>query len=151
MIFLQSISKEILPEKEGLLVVRHPGYNKIPKRWLFPFFNFERNKESKAYVPYWKKSYYFMGGFNGGKTENYLKLIDDLANNIKIDLDKNIIARWHDESHLNSYLIRKKKKILNPDVYANPEGKKTFKKPRIMILDKSKLGGHNYLRENENN
>ena len=68
-----------------------------------------------------------------------------LNNNINEDLKKGIIAVWHDESHLNSYLVDKKVKLLNPS-YGYPEDWDLPFNPKIMILDKRKFASLNELR-----
>ena len=76
-----------------LTAVIHPG---------FPT-SFERNPQSTAYVA--GDPPYYQGCFIGGSTSAFLKMCDKLAKNIDIDDSRNIVAIWHDESHLNRYLI----------------------------------------------
>lgn len=132
------ICEDIITEEEFLLpdtltVVSHFGFlcchpNRLP---------YERNSKSTAYIPYNTNGFYVLGGVNGGPTQLYLNLINQLKENIDIDLANNIVAAWHDESHLNKYILDKKinKKIL-VSPYALPEGKSHNGK--IKILDKSK-------------
>ena len=97
-----SIGKEILPDKSGLVMGMWPGkrLNQHPM-----FFPYERNKKSLAYVaPYGKDYYYYMGGINGGNSKTYLQMIRTLSKNIRNDYDRGIIAKVHDESHINAYL-----------------------------------------------
>lgn len=147
MIFIKHITEEILPEKEGLLGVLHPGYQGKSRET----FTYDENPKSLAYIPKTEGQYYFMGSFNGGKSENYLELINELNRNIKTDLSNNIIALWHDESHLNRYFINHNCKILSK-IYATPEkrfpGSIKNRKAKIIIRDKSraKYGGHKWLR-----
>lgn len=141
MLFIDYIGNEILPIKEDLLVVKHPGfYNKNNLE-----FTYDRNEKSLAYIPFGEGKYYVAGGFNGGKAEEFIKLIDKLDSNIKIDLDRNIIALWHDESHLNKYILDKKIKILGCD-YIYPEGWNIPFDKKILVRDKSKYGKINNLR-----
>lgn len=144
--FLQTVGNEILPDnQERLMCVLHPGfYNKERKE-----FTYETDRESTAYIPANKGEHYFMGGFNGGVSSDYLKLIATLKNNIETDLINNKIAIWHDESHLNAYLLEKKKKILTPS-YGYPEGWDLPYPPKVLILDKTKWGGHEKLRGTTN-
>lgn len=143
--FITIVDESILPkEEEKLLAVQHPGYfNKQPKE-----FPVETNMSSKAYIEPGTCINYFMGGFNGGKTKYYLELIKEVDFNIQADLKKKIIAIWHDESHLNKYLIGKNIKILSPS-YGFAEGWDLPFEPKILILDKSSFGGHNWLRDNK--
>lgn len=142
-IFLEEISENILPtSKEGLLVVQHPGfYNKKNSQYTY-----ERNKKSLAFIPYGKGDYYVCGGVNGGTAHAYINMIKNLKEAIDIDIKHRIIAQWHDESHINKYILNKNYKILSPE-YAYPEGSQLPFSPRILILDKNKFGGHDFLRE----
>ena len=79
-----------------------------------------------------------MGGLNGGKTLAYLKLFKDCSQQIHTDLDHNIVAIYHDESHLNSYLRSHKCMIYSP-AYGYPEGKQLPFEPKIIIRDKVKI------------
>ena len=148
MIFLQPVGIEILPTEEdgGLMVVKHPGFfNKANTE-----FTFERNELSKAYIPYGDGKHYFMGGFNGGIAKDYLQLIKKLYEQIEADIKNNIIAIWHDESHLNHYMLTHKCKILDSS-YGYPERWDLPFEPKILIKDKAKLGGHDFLRSSHGN
>jgi hypothetical protein len=89
--------------------------------------------------------YYVQGSFNGGTSTAYLALVRQLEKNIQADLDNNIIAVWHDESHLNRYVSDKHPKVLSP-AYAYSEGAELGFPPKILMLDKKKLGGHKIMR-----
>lgn len=141
--FLADITDDILPTdaEDGLLAVLHPGfYEKTNKE-----FTYDRTPSSTAYIEQGAGIHYFMGGFNGGTTTNYLALIKTLSSNIQTDLENNIIALWHDESHLNRYLLDKSPKILTPE-YGYPEGLGLPFKPKVLIRNKNKYGGNDYLR-----
>lgn len=143
------LEEDILPiDDEELFVTIHPGfYNKRPWRYAY-----EHNRKSLAYIKWGKGKNYYAGGFNGGKTENYLKMIRLLSDNINTDLSKGIIARWHDESHLNRYVNdydENRIRILSP-AYLYPEGWDLPFEKKIIVRDKAKLGGHEYLRQINN-
>lgn len=141
--FIRKIGDDILPDEsnDGLLAVIHPGFfNKTNKD-----FTYERNIASTAYISYDEGKNYFMGGFNGGKTDSYLQLIRTLNTNIHKDLANNLIAIWHDESHLNHYLLSKNPKVLTPE-YGCPEGVNFSFPPKIIIVDKARFGGGDFLR-----
>lgn len=141
--FVDRVDESILPShEEGLLAVLHPYfYNK--ERSELPY---EANPLSAAYIAPDEGKCYFMGGFNGGTSPRYLELIKDISLRIQKDLSKGIIARWHDESHLNKYLLERSVKILTPQ-YGYPEGFDLDLIPKIIILDKGKFGGHSWLRD----
>jgi len=141
LLFLNKInSDEFLPhDKEKLVGCLHPGYyNKTTDE-----FTYENNPKSKASITKGGGLNYFAGGINGGLTKDFIKVIEILKNNIDIDLKNNITAVWHDESHWNWYLNNHMNivKTLSPS-YLYPEGKDLPFVPKIIIRDKSLLGGH---------
>lgn len=143
--FVDFVQEEILPgaHNDGLMAVIHPYfYDKGSSE-----FSYERNEASKAFIPYGKGKYYFMGAFNGGLTAAYLKLIENLKENINNDLQNGIIAVWWDESHLNNYMLHRNPLALSP-AYLYPEDYDLPFKPKLLILDKLKYGGHSFLRGN---
>jgi hypothetical protein len=144
---VEIVDKTFLPsDEEGLLAVKHTWlYNTSPTE-----FPLETNPKSTAYIEPGTATHYFMGGLNGGTTRCYLQLIKDINRNIYEDLGKNIIAIWHDESHLNKYLLGKKIKILGTE-YGYPQGAELPFKPKIIILEKGRFGGHAWLRSGKKN
>jgi len=143
MICLQNIDESILPNhEEQLVVVKHPGFFDKERS----SYTYETNPLSKAYIPHEKGEYYFMGGFNGGIGKYYRELVKTLKENIDYDLQKNkLVAIWHDESHLNQYMVNKTPKILTP-AYGYPEGVELPFEKKIIILDKNLFGGHDVMR-----
>ena len=139
---------EILPKgEEKLFFTLHPGYFEKP----LEDYPYDRNPLCSAYVKETEGQYYFAGGFNGGVTSEYLNMMKCLSERIQKDLEKGIIPVWHDESQINKYAIEYDKpyRILNP-CYLNPENKDwniLFEK-KIIVLDKEKYGGHDFLRDN---
>lgn len=65
----------------------------------------ETNPQSKAFVNANENISYVAGGLVGGEREYFLRASKTISNNIQQDLNNNIIAIWHDESHLNRYVI----------------------------------------------
>jgi len=135
---------DFLPDsQEKLVAVKHPGYYNVnPYKFTYE----SKQKSSSAYIPRGKGKHYFAGGINGGIAKDYLELISTLKNNIDEDLKKNIIAVWHDESHLNHYLLNKNPKILSPS-FIFPEDWNLPFEVVILIRNKEKHGGHDVLRE----
>lgn len=142
-LFQAPIGDEILPtHHEGLVVVQHPGFfSKTPRE-----FTYDRNPKSLAYIPKGKGHVYVMGGVNGGRSKEYLDLIHDLAWAIDKDLEQNIIALWHDESHLNRYILSRRHKLLPPS-YGFPQNSAIPYDNIITIVDKNNFGGHDFLRD----
>jgi hypothetical protein len=66
----------------------------------------ENNKLSTAYISNKNlimKYNYIAGGFFGGSYKRFIDVSKQLMTNIDLDSENNIIARLHDESHLNKY------------------------------------------------
>lgn len=85
-----------------LVATMHPyqSFNSIQE------MTYDRNPKCLAYVkPGDEGQHYYAGGFNGGKTEKFLEMSEVIADRVMKDLDNGIIALWHDESHMNRYLI----------------------------------------------
>jgi glycosyltransferase involved in cell wall biosynthesis len=144
----------VLPNcRKPLVGVLHPGYyirdtNGTP----------ETNIESTAYIdPDNYNNMYIAGGFNGGLTKTFLDMVNILNNNIEKDKLNDIIALWHDESHINWYFNKHTNlfKILTPK-YCYPDildGDNHYNilfnkisNSKIIALNKSK----NWFVENKN-
>lgn len=118
LMFVTPIGAEILPMKENLVVVRHPGYRNA-SRDSYPY---ERNPQSLAYIAKEEGCVYVQGALIGGKSSAFLEMSKLLRNNINQDKQNGIVAVWHDESHLNRYIVnRTDYKLLGPE-YVNQEG-----------------------------
>jgi hypothetical protein len=143
LVFKQPIGNEILPETgEELTVTQHPGFfDKERKK-----FTYETRKKSTAYVSEDEGKLYIAGGLNGGTTHNFLKMAKILSANIDKDSANGLIAIWHDELHINRYILDKSVKVLPPD-YLYPQGWNIPFAQKIVILDKSLFGGHDFLRQ----
>lgn len=103
--FVDAVNEEILEERVATL---HPGYFGMRGT---P----ETNPESLACIYPHEPMCYFAGGFNGGSATQFLKMSNELSSNIEKDLKQGIIAVWHDESHLNRYMVTNPPtKILTP-------------------------------------
>lgn len=130
--------------KEELLFVQHPAFYNLPNYE----FTYDRNIHSTAFIPMGMGEYYVCGGINGGQTAAFLKMCHTLARNIQKDLKKNVIALWHDESHINHYILTHKNvRILNPS-YCWPEGWNLPFPCVILIRDKAKYLNIQALRDN---
>lgn len=128
-------SKDVLKDVSGLIVVNHPGFwDKNNMR-----FTYERNENSKAFIPFGTGDYYVSGAVNGGTAQSYITMMKSLREAIDEDLKKNVIAIWHDESHLNRYVIGYNNiKVLGPE-YFYPEGWHAPFSPKIISRDKSSV------------
>lgn len=134
--------KEFLPIEKDILVVQHPGeYNKRPDR-----FSYDRNPKSTAYISKGTGQYYICGGINGGKAEAYLELIKELKKNIDIDNNNQVIAKWHDESHINRYIIDHNNWMMLSPSYCYAEGWNIPFEPKILVREKSKYFDANAIK-----
>ena len=90
-----------------------------------------------------------MGGLHGGKSESYVKMCEELDKMTKEDMAKNVVAKFHDESYINKYMLDKNPLYIKPN-YAMPVNWKIkgLDKNKAVILKKHhyKYGGHAYLR-----
>ena len=135
------IGEEILGD--GLTAAQHPMY--ALKRNYYP--PYEPNANSSAYIPRpgrlieeeGKKKFeplYYAGGFQGGKTEDFINAMKVMRENIDKDFGSNYIAIWNDESHWNAYLF-----AYPPAVVLNP----SYIYPDSLVADYYyKLWGRNY-------
>jgi len=128
--FVAHVGDEILSDRVATL---HPGY--VGLRGT-P----ESNKKSLAYIDSTEEMQYFAGGFNGGTSFEYLKMSKKLSENIDVDFENNIVAEWHDESHMNRYFVdNKPTKILSPS-YCYAENLDIPFEKKILALDKKESG-----------
>ncbi|MEG1257419.1 MAG: family 6 glucosyltransferase [Akkermansia sp.] len=155
MIFTAPIGKEIFPTQEQRwTVLLHPGFYKCSRKT----FTYDENPQSCAYIPSDEGEYYFMGAFNGGIGKDYLELIRILDARTKEDLAKGIIALYHDESHLNRFMLDKSPLMLSPEygfpeVIFNEEHLSPLQKSiKMLIKEKGlpKYGGKEWLRGSSN-
>lgn len=131
------LPEDLLPRTENELVLcLHPGYySQKPLR-----FPYDRNPRCRAWIPYTKGKHYVCGGTNGGSLHAYADLICELDDRVEADLTDGIIARWHDESQLNRYLLDTASpvRLLTP-AFCAPEGWPAFPfEAAFLVRDKSK-------------
>ena len=141
------IGEEILGE--GLTAAQHPMYA-LRSNYQPPY---EPNPESAAYIPRPGRiqeqlndkgeivnkrfeQLYYAGGFQGGKTEDFIKAMKVMREKVDKDFGINYVARWNDESHWNRYLFE-----VPPAVVLNP----SYIYPDSLVADYYvKLWGRNY-------
>lgn len=121
---VDKILEEEFFTNKPLFGVHHPcHYLKMPPHNKPPGA-FETNEKSLSYMDLDKvnPSVYYQGCLWGGKVPEIFKMIDTLQERVNVDLQNNVIAVWHDESHINRYLIENDKLVytLGPE-YAYPE------------------------------
>jgi histo-blood group ABO system transferase len=113
MLFENHIGDEIIGKLVGTI---HPGYYNVPSH-SFPY---DRNPKSRAYIRFDRGINYYAGGFNGGKSEDFLKMSETIYKNILEDHKIDYIAEWHDESHLNRYFLDNPPSVVLDPSYCFP-------------------------------
>jgi histo-blood group ABO system transferase len=129
---VDKIGEEVLQDMVGVL---HP-YKFFEPKEIYPY---EKRKQSTAYVADEDHDKYYAAAFVGGKATNFLKMAKDISNKVNEDERNGIIAKWHDESHLNKYFNENPPTDLSPS-YMFPEeliGHPQFPfEPKIVALKK---------------
>ena len=149
------IGEEILPASDGngLVAVEHPGFIeqnmprtpvdrllcrlRLPHRTRRgrPLGTYETNPASTAAVPADYPGIYFCGGMNGGTSRAFLAMAREIRRRVDTDIQHGITAVWHDESHLNRYLIEHPPQVM-PASYCYPESWNLPLEKKILALDK---------------
>ncbi len=119
---------EVVSKGKDLVGVQHPGNYKWLKTRTNPEWDpLDRTPGSTASVGDLKISdfgteFYHQGCFWGGESSSILDMVAKLDNNVDLDLSNNIVASWHDESHMNRYFWDNISRVntLSP-LYAIPE------------------------------
>lgn len=145
------IGEEIIGD--GLTAAQHPMYA-LRSNYQPPY---EPNPESSAYIPRPGRiieengskrfeQLYYAGGFQGGKTDDWIKAMKVMRKNTDDDFNRNYIARWNDESHWNKYLFEVQPAVVLSPSYIYPDSLiasyyiKVWGRnysPKIMTLTKS--------------
>ena len=145
--------------QKGVALIKHPGYFRPLgiKKLVFYGFNlkyaakdlktylqfgglgtWERNKDSKAFVPRNHRINYVCGGTWLGRRNEILKLCKELSERVDADLAQGVVAIFHDESHLNWYQARNNFQLLDPDLCYDPTYPQLRNlKPKIQAVDKN--------------
>ena len=135
--------KDVFPsDNKELVVAQHPCCYEEKNPDKFPY---DRNPDSLAFIPFGEGNVYVQGAFNGGVSGKFLQMCKIINENTELDLSRNVIALWHDESHLNKYILDKTFLLLNPG-YIYPEGWKLPFEMKMYTRKKKKYGGHEKLR-----
>lgn len=142
----------------GLAFVRHPGFRRptgwrsaayyagnpeaarldfLTRRSFGALGAWERRPESTAFVDRDLRHHYVYGAIWMGRREPLLAMCQELDDEIRRDLSSDLIAEWHDESHLNRYAAEHEHTLLDSD-YCYVEGWKNLAglTPKIRVVDK---------------
>lgn len=142
-----------------LYFTAHPGYYvegfhsfvslayRAPKTFL-KFFKvwlvegglgtWEKRKSSSAFVKRRQRTRYFCGGVWFGDRLNILNMCKQLSERTQMDSSKGIVARFHDESHLNWYATTVKDFIVLPPENCFAEGYANLRNisARVVAIEK---------------
>jgi hypothetical protein len=144
--------------QNGVALVSHPGFwrPKGIKLMRFYFLNisflikdlyktlkigglgtWDINPISTAYVARSRRKKYVCGGIWMGEKAPLFRMMEELSQQTKTNLDNGIQAKWFDESHLNNWAAFNESTVLTPNFcfaqeYKNLEG---FM-PSIIAVDK---------------
>lgn len=106
-VFSGRFGPEALGESVALL---HAYYYRLPKR----LYTYDRNPKSRAYME--DGDFYYHAAVFGGSWESVKALTESCYESIMEDKKNNVEALWHDESHLNKYLLlNKPSRVLSPE------------------------------------
>ena len=132
-----------LSDESLIYFVAHPGYFKSPlwKRLAIasPVRGvFETRKSSEAFVPFRRRfGTYVCGGHWFGGREPIRRMLEDLDYCVERDLQKDIVARFHDESHVNRFLQNAKVELLTPEwAYSPSHGSFRTDCPIVEVVEK---------------
>lgn len=115
--------EEFFDNTKSFFGVHHPcHFLKMPPHNEYPGA-FETNPLSLSHINEDDDlSIYYQGCLWGGRVPDVLEMIEELDIRVDKDLENDVIAVWHDESHINKFFIEQKENvnILGPE-YAYPE------------------------------
>ena len=123
--FVSRVGDEILGD---LVMAQHPMYA-LSKTYVPPY---EPNPKSSSYIPTLgrvivesgKKRFeplYAAGGFQGGRTETFIKAMKVMKENIDKDFSKNYVPIWNDETAWNHYLFKNPPTVALSPSYIYPD------------------------------
>lgn len=147
-VFVREVTPQIIPlptaERPLILWCHTAHYHDFSSNDITT----EQNPESTAYIGPDVPCRQHGGGFFGGTGAAFLKMTLDLRDNIQADLNKGIIAVWHDQSHIIKYGAEHPYMEVGQDLICQEERNPVEGKCVLVFLAKEKNGGIDNLREN---
>lgn len=158
---------------QGIALVRHPGFyrpnfrNGLRTRRANPSIliqdlkfllklyrgmgSWEIRKTSTSFVPRLKRHEYVHGAIWMGKNEELRSMISLLSKHVDQDLQRGLVAVWHDESHLNWYFSNHNVSLLdcNYSWYAAYSHLKHIS-PYVYSMDKDEMNFQRLETSSEN-
>lgn len=112
-VFSGRFGSEALGESVALL---HAYYYRLPKK----LYTYDRNPKSKAYME--EGDFYYHAAVFGGSWRSVKAMTEACYRSIMEDKENDVEALWHDESHLNKYmLLHKPSRVLSPEYCWDPD------------------------------
>lgn len=128
--------------REQMTLIKHPGffrphgisrlffYTQNPRYLVIDLVmlikfggigSWETNEKSRAFVSRKKRNLYFCGGIWFGYRSTVIKMCSELSAAVDQDIALELMAKWHDESHLNAFASRNKIVSLDPELCFEPK------------------------------
>jgi hypothetical protein len=110
-----------------LVAVRHPLQDHAGTPEIRP--------ESAAWMPSEQpRPCYVAGGFVGGRTPEFMRMAQYIADGVDRDDAAEVVAVWHDESHLNMYMAKHAQRFrILPPAYLYPDTWDKLYQRRIVV------------------
>lgn len=121
---VDKVSEEEFISSKSFFAAHHPcHYLEMPPHNKLPG-SFETNRKSEAFldVNKYQPEIYYQACVWGGKIPDVFELLNTLESRIQRDIENETIPVWHDESHLNKFLVENQERVhvLGPQ-FAYPE------------------------------
>ena len=123
MLLVDEITEEDLFTDKKYIGVHHPCHFLGMTPHNKPPGSFETNSNSLACITDEDNiSVYFQGCLWGGRVPYVIEMMEELDQRIEVDLTKDVIAVWHDESQMNKFFAERREDVyvLGPS-FAYPE------------------------------
>lgn len=82
---------------------------------------YERRNSSRAHIPVGEGVRYYYSGFYGGTTRRFASMVREMARATEADVANGVVARVHDESHINRYWLSHPPEVVLSASYMYPE------------------------------
>jgi hypothetical protein len=127
--------------KGGIALVAHPGfwrpeilqriklYTNYPGLLIRDFKMYLKNgglgswctdAKSAAFVVRALRKNYVCGGTWFGTRKSFLRMVSELESSVNLDEGNQLMAKWHDESHLNKWASKNEYALLSPSFCYDP-------------------------------
>ena len=130
--------------ESDLAFVAHPGYYRanLAKRLAMampPTCIYENHRSSTAYVRLRQRfETYVCGGQWLGGAEPVREMVEELSSRVVRDREAGVIARNHDESHINRYRLEVSHVVLDPSwAYSSIHGTFRTARPVAEVVEKT--------------